>query len=141
LSLSEQGQWRLHPDGKAWHAGPNGTLPAGESIESPQIRQFINNNYAHDAQGRWFFQNGPQRVYVRLDAAPYVLHTDSTPATLLTHNALAVKHINGWWFDDVGRLFAQTEHGPGLVSGRDTPGVFEALYTSTGEPLLQVLEA
>jgi hypothetical protein len=31
---------------------------------------FIQRNYDHDAQGQWFFQNGPQRVYVELEATP-----------------------------------------------------------------------
>src|SRR3546814_2832342 len=67
LSLDERGRWRLHPQGDAAHGGP------GESIDNTQIQAFIGRNYASDSQGRWYFQNGPQRVYVRLDAAPCLL--------------------------------------------------------------------
>ena len=142
LSLSERGQWRLHEDGSGWTPGEHETPPeaAGASIESSQIRSFIDRNYAGDAQGRWYFQNGPQRVYVRLDAAPYILHVDNTSLSFITHNGLAAQQIDAWWIDDHGRLYACTEHGPGLVAGRDTPAVFEALYTDGGEPLLSVLE-
>ncbi|XOT98625.1 DUF2946 family protein, partial [Alcaligenes pakistanensis] len=34
---------------------------------------FFNRNYQADEKGRWFIQNGPQRVYVRLDAAPLIV--------------------------------------------------------------------
>ncbi|HUH87157.1 MAG TPA: DUF2946 family protein [Pusillimonas sp.] len=142
MSLSEQGRWRLHPLADAWHPGlpcPE-PLTQGESIESPQILSFIGRNFTCDEQGRWFFQNGPQRVYVRLDVAPFVLHTDSTEPSLRTHNDLAVTETKSWWIDDSGRLYAMTEHGAGLVSGRDTPAVFDALHTADGRPLPDVLE-
>lgn len=142
LSLSERGQWRLHENGTGWVPGAPGAPcdAAGEAIASTQICAFINRNYAGDALGRWYFQNGPQRVYVRLDAAPYIVNVGNTVMSLETHNGLAVHTIDSWWIDDSGRLYACTEHGPGLISGRDTPTVFEALYTSTGEPLLSILE-
>ncbi|WP_017525800.1 DUF2946 family protein [Pusillimonas noertemannii] len=143
LSLSEQGQWRMHPDGGSWRPGqmcPQ-PLPSGEPIESAQIRQFINRNYGCDASGRWYFQNGPQRVFIRLDAAPYILLTGSDASTLHTHNGLKAEHVNAWWLDDQGRLYAETEHGPGLISGRDAPAVFDALHTSAGEPLLTLLKS
>ncbi|MDN5842991.1 MAG: DUF2946 family protein, partial [Alcaligenaceae bacterium] len=75
LSLSVQGQWRIHPEGRAWSqsdtdlAGLSTTDLAGEAITNTQFIEFIDRNYAVDAAGRWYFQNGPQRVYARLDAA------------------------------------------------------------------------
>jgi len=41
------------------------------------LREFIARNYECDAQGRWFFQNGPQRVYVSLAYTPLVVHFDA----------------------------------------------------------------
>ena len=142
MSLSEQGQWRLHPNADAWQTDLPCTPPfvQGESIESPQICRFIDRNYAGDNRGRWYFQNGPQRVYVRLDAAPYILRTDSVALTLRTHNGLSVTQVESWWLDGKGRLYALTEHGAGLVSGRDAPAVFDAMHTSNGMPLLHELE-
>ncbi|HWA37061.1 MAG TPA: DUF2946 family protein [Burkholderiales bacterium] len=58
LSLDRRGQWRIK----------------GERIANPALRDFIARNYEADAQGRWFFQNGPQRVYVKLDYTPLVVH-------------------------------------------------------------------
>ncbi|HLS50518.1 MAG TPA: DUF2946 family protein [Burkholderiaceae bacterium] len=121
LSLSEQGQWLLHPEGSA--------SSEAVTISHSNTIAFINRNYQSDAEGRWFFQNGPQRVFVRLLAAPYILRT-TVPGSELgleTHNGLAVKHPQNWLTDDTGRLFVTTEHGPALVAGRDAFQVFEAL--------------
>lgn len=147
LSLSSAGQWRLHPRGTAWRcqADPLAGLTAddilGEAITSPQITSFINRNYTCDSAGRWYFQNGPQRVYVRLDAAPYLLQTDLDEhgrLLLRTHTGELAGQVCEWWLDDQGRAFAQTTIGPGMIAGRDLPAVIDALHTSTG-PLSDVL--
>src|SRR3546814_3203944 len=97
LSLSERGQWRLHPQGDALQPaqadpsrqppkagpGPKSAPGAGEKIGSPAITAFIDRNYTCDAHGRWYFQNGPQRVFVRLDAAPYILRTTGPDLALV----------------------------------------------------------
>jgi hypothetical protein len=71
LSLTCRGEWRLYPLGDAAQGG------AGESITNEQIIGFINRNYMGDDQGQWLFQNGPQKVYVRLDSTPYILRTSA----------------------------------------------------------------
>ena len=58
LSLDRRGRWRIK----------------GETIANPALRDFIARNYESDAQGRWYFQNGPQRVYVSLAYTPLVAH-------------------------------------------------------------------
>ncbi len=148
LSLNQQGQWRLHPQGDGWAVtcegaplpGVNTRLPPGEAITSSRILAFINRNYTSDTQGRWYFQNGPQRVFVRLDAAPYVLNLAGPGLILQTHTGLAVEHVHSWWVDDEGRLYAGTEHGPGLIAGRDAMTVFDALRTTDGQAVLELLE-
>lgn len=136
LSLSERGHWRLHPGGDAL-LDPGS---AGEEISSPQILQFIGRNYACDQRGCWYFQNGPQRVYVRLDAAPYILDTAGPALELRTHNGLPAGRVLAWWLDDAGRLYARCRQGPGLIAGRDLMGVMENLVTARGQPLLPALE-
>lgn len=144
LSLSERGCWRLHPDGGAVPPGlvEAHRLPPGEPISNSAIIRFIDRNYASDGQGRWYFQNGPQRVFARLDAAPYVLHKtgggERCPFT--THTGLAAGEVSAWWLDDTGRLYAQTALGPGLVAGRDLMDVLADLRTTRGEPMLEALE-
>lgn len=131
LSLSARGQWRLHPDGQAM-AGS-----AGESIQNAQILRFINRNYASDEQGRWFFQNGPQRVYVRLDAAPLIARADTGSGQLIDHTGRAIESIERWLVDVEGHLFFQSTHGAGLILDRDLAVLAEVLSTERGETLTQ----
>ncbi|MGS1007224.1 DUF2946 family protein [Achromobacter anxifer] len=133
LSLDARGRWRLHPQGQAAAGGP------GESITNTQILEFINRNYEHDEAGRWFFQNGPQRVFLRLDAAPYVLRLSDDNSGLLTHTNVAVDSVDAWKLDDAGQLYALTPLGAGIVLDRDLPPLLEKMATADGAPLLDAL--
>ena len=134
LSLNCRGLWRLHPLGDAAHGG------SGESIANVQILRFIDRNYARDTHGAWYFQNGPQRVYARLDAAPYVIRFDPGTGMLSTHNGLDVSRVDGWIADDAGNLFASTDLGPGRVDDRDLPALADFLVDADGRTLLELLE-
>lgn len=127
LSLSESGQWRLHPGGDALLRPDS----CGEPITSPQILAFIDRNYDADALGQWYFQNGPQQVYVRLDAAPFVAHTtidaSSGRLRLRTHTGLDVRDLNALYLDEHGRMYAATDRGACLIAGRDLPALLDAL--------------
>ena len=57
LALDRRGNWRIK----------------GETIGNAAFRDFIARNYQPDAKGRWYFQNGPQRVYVSLAYTPLVV--------------------------------------------------------------------
>lgn len=140
LSLSLRGQWLLHPHGQGWGAAAE---EPGELISNPQIAAFMNRNYQSDEQGRWFFQNGPQRVYVRLDGAPWILHTAPDPQgqlLLLTHTGQPYGPISHWWLDDHGRLYAQSGQGAGLIADRDLAQVIDTLRTTDDQPLSAWLE-
>jgi hypothetical protein len=67
LALDRRGQWRMR-DEAAQAAGA-----AGDPIRHTALIAFIARNYASDDAGRWYFQNGPQRVYVSLAYAPFVV--------------------------------------------------------------------
>ena len=58
LSLDRRGNWRIKD----------------ERIANAALRDFIGRNYAADERGCWFFQNGPQRVFVSLAYTPLVVH-------------------------------------------------------------------
>jgi hypothetical protein len=58
LALDRRGNWRIK----------------GETIGNAALREFIGRNYEPDGEGRWYFQNGPQRVYVALAYTPLVAH-------------------------------------------------------------------
>lgn len=128
LSLDPRGNWRLHPQGDADAGG------RGEAITNDRILAFFNRNYAAEADGRWFVQNGPQRVYVRIDGAPLVLRTGGDGATLQTHTGHPVTRIDAWWLDDAGRLFASTNVGPAMIEDRDLDAVVQGLCLPDGSP-------
>lgn len=135
LSLDGRGRWRLHPQGQAAQGG------AGESITNTQILDFINRNYEHDEAGRWYFQNGPQRVFVRLDGAPYVLRLSDDNRGLLTHTDSAVATVSHWWLDDAGQLYATTPAGAGIVMDRDLPALLEKLVAQGADSASPLLDA
>ncbi|HBI83633.1 DUF2946 family protein [Orrella sp. NBD-18] len=134
LSLSARGAWRLHPLGDAQQGG------MGEGITNTQILGFMNRNYACEPDGRWFFQNGPQRVYVRLDAAPFILHLRPDQGEVVTHNDVIVKQVNAWFADEQGQLYATTDLGPARMDDRDLLALSDILSTPTGSTLLDALE-
>jgi len=114
LSLDRRGRWRVQ----------------GELISRPQIIDTLNRNYEADAQGRWYFQNGPQRGYVRLETAPLVLHPQGE--ALHTHNGLAVTQPGTAWIDEDGGLWLSTEHGPAALSDQESEWLLQHLRTADG---------
>lgn len=116
LSLDRRGRWRIR----------------GEPISRPQIVETIDRNYAADEAGRWYFQNGPQRGYMALEYAPFVLRVSDSGDGLVTHNGLRVERPVSGWLDEEGAIGVVTEHGPGLVADEDLAWVLERLKTAAG---------
>ena len=118
LGLDARGDWYLRDD-RVQAAGP---FPAarGSRIEHDKLRDFIARNYLADASGRWFFQNGPQRVYVELEAAPWVwrLWPAGDAARVQSHTGAEARVASGW-LDERGRLFLGTDLGLGIVHTQD----------------------
>jgi len=71
LALDARGDWYMR-DERTQHAGPFPQVK-GSRIVHDKLKEFIGRNYESDERGAWFFQNGPQRVYLTLEAAPWVL--------------------------------------------------------------------
>lgn len=113
LSLNAQGDWLLHANGGSREC------QGGEKIANEQIRHFMNRNYAATERGEWFFQNGPQRVYVDLACAPFIVRLADDMRSLVTHSGLPVTHINQWLLNEQGQVYLQTEHGAAMLAGRD----------------------
>ena len=70
LALDARGAWRMRDE-----ETQRLDLP-GNKIMHTALCAFINRNYNVDDQGRGYFQNGPQCVYVDLALTPYIAHTD-----------------------------------------------------------------
>jgi len=66
LALDRRGQWHMRDEFAQQHKLP------GQVITHRVLNEFISRNYACDKQGRYFFQNGPQRVFITLDATPWI---------------------------------------------------------------------
>src|SRR4051812_21585169 len=126
LSLDRRGNW----------------LIKGERISNPIVSEFIARNYEHDDRGRWFFQNGPQRVFISLDYTPFIyrLIWDANPAAvqrLETHTKRAVSDINSVWIDDAGVVLIESEHGIGSVDDRDLERLLAAFTDVHGGALTE----
>ena len=118
LGLDARGDWYLR-DERAQAAGPFPRVK-GSRVEHAALRGFIERNYAADALGGWFFQNGPQRVYVELEAAPWVwrLAPSGDAARVQSHTG-APARVDSCWLDEDGRLFLGTDLGLGIVHTQD----------------------
>jgi hypothetical protein len=122
LSLDRRGQWLLK----------------GERIANPGVTAFIGRNYAHDGAGRWFFQNGPQRVFVALAYAPFVYRVVSrhdAPLELETHAGKPVAAIGGAWIDENGTTLLETEHGVGTVHDGELDRLIASFRDAGAVPL------
>jgi hypothetical protein len=91
-------------------------LIKGERIGNAALREFIGRNYERDAEGRWFFQNGPQRVFVTLAYTPFVLHYEGE--RLFDHCGRPVEALETF-VDDEGSVLIRGERGIGLLDDRD----------------------
>jgi hypothetical protein len=112
LALDARGGWRMR-DERAQAL----QLP-GDRIANPALLGFINRNYTHDEQGRWYFQNGPQRVYVNLEATPYIVRTDPAHGFML-HTNSPLPGIDTAWMTESGQLLLRSGEKVALVDDRD----------------------
>ena len=106
LALDARGDWYMRDD-RIQAAGPFPHVK-GSVIRHDKLREFIHRNYLRDESGSAYFQNGPQRVYVDLEAAPYVWRigraADGAPS-VTAHTGEAADAVLGSWLDEQGRLF------------------------------------
>jgi Protein of unknown function (DUF2946) len=118
LALDARGDWYMR-DERIQRAGEFPRVK-GSRIDHDKLKAFIERNYGHDDSGCWFFQNGPQRVYVQLEAAPWVwrLMWQGQAPTIASHTGLAAVP-RSTWIDSQGRLFADCDLGFGIVHSQD----------------------
>jgi Protein of unknown function (DUF2946) len=129
LRLDRRGNWLVKS--RATRDGQ----PVFERITNAAVVDFIGRNYQPDERGRWFFQNGPQRVFVSLDHTPLVYRLGSSGAGFETHTGAGPREIRGAWLDDAGHLVIDSDLGPGVVLDRDLQAIEERLVDANGVPL------
>lgn len=101
LSLDRRGQWRIK----------------GERVAHVGLRDFICRNYEADPHGRWYFQNGAQRVYVTLAYTPLVVRHEED-GSLVDHcgQAFAARRV---YVDDEGSILLGGGRAIALLDDRD----------------------
>jgi len=118
LSLDRRGSWMIKTVAGRF-----------ERIAHAAVREFIGRNYASDSEGRWYFQNGPQRVFVALDYTPWVYRLADTGQGLLAHTGAVPRALEAVFLDDAGALLLKTEIGIGVLLDRDLSPFSSALPT------------
>ena len=145
LGLDARGNWYLRDD-QAQAAGrfcapfseASGQLDRhlaskGSILKHEKLIDFIARNYECDnsasseAKGQWFFQNGPQRVYVELQATPYIWRVGAAPDFDVTAHTGQVAITQRCIIDEHGRVYLETALGFGLVHSLDMLQVADAI--------------
>jgi hypothetical protein len=92
---------------------------------------FIDRNYACDERGCWYFQNGPQRVYVHLEGCPHPADRAGCecPGTV-AHPAYPGRagHLDAAWMDENGRLYLRSGNIIAGVDDRDLATLLPCLH-------------
>lgn len=120
LALDARGAWRMRDE-----RAQQGNLP-GDRLTQPALVGFINRNYGADERGCWYFQNGPQRVYLNLEATPYIARTDPAHGLVLqTGEPLGA--IDEAFLLDTGALIFQAGGKVAQLDDRDMAQLLAAL--------------
>ena len=122
LALDRRGTWLLK----------------GEPITNPTVTGFIGRNYEPDERGRWFFQNGPQRVYVTLQYTPFVyrvIRATDGALELEAQTGRRTRTATSAWIDEEGSIIIGTDIGIGLVHDKDLHVVSTLLANADGKQL------
>jgi len=120
LALDARGGWRMRDE-----AAQRANAP-GDRLSNVKLVGFINRNYLHDEHGNWYFQNGPQRVYVNLEATPFIARTDPQQGLVLqTGQALA--DVERVYLSDAGAIVFVAGETVAQLDDRDVAQVLGLL--------------
>jgi len=131
LGLDARGDWYMRDD-QTQAQGPF-AKSKGSRLLHEKLIAFIGRNYAADGHGRWFFQNGPQRVFVELEATPWIWRIQPE-GSIHTHTGQPVR-VQRCVVDEYGRLYLDTEQGFGLVHTQDMLQAAELIESGLWVPL------
>lgn len=130
LGLDARGNWYLRDD----RIQAGGAFPEnrGSLLKHEKLVDFIHRNYECDERGCWFFQNGPQRVYVELEAAPWVWRLGAGNSVTSHSGRAAV--ARSCLLDEQGRLYLETDIGLGLIHTLDMEQAADAVEQGVWSP-------
>ena len=119
LGLDARGHWYMRDD-RVQALGPfagGSAQSKGSQLRHEKLIDFIGRNFQADSSGQWYFQNGPQRVYVELEATPLIWRVEPD-ASVHDHTGRPAR-VQRCLLDELGRLYLETDTGFGLVHTMD----------------------
>jgi len=118
MVLRSIAKWPDVPDVYGWLSldRRGNFLIRNEKIGNRALREFISRNYQADTRSCWYFQNGPQRVFVELAYTPLVLHFEGEMP--FDHCGRPFLPENSF-LDDEGSVLMLGKPGIGLLDDRD----------------------
>ena len=116
LSLDRRGDWRLQ----------------GERVTHRGLIEFMNRQYGSDESGRWFVQNGPQRVFVALAATPWIFRREG--GHFISHTGQPAGAVHSIFLDAEGNVLLATALGIGLLDDRELAGFLADCQGADGQP-------
>ena len=116
LSLDRRGIWRIK----------------GSPITNRAMVEAINSSYFCDVDGSWFFQNGPQKVFVTLDYTPYVIfvYRSGNDPILKTHNGIKIRNIEEIYLDSELNFLITWDGRLGIILDRDLQVLIDGMSFS-----------
>jgi hypothetical protein len=120
LALDARGAWRMRDE-----AAQRANAP-GDKLNNAALVGFINRNYLADERGCWYFQNGPQRVYVNLEATPFIARTDPAQGLIL-HTGQPLGAPDQAFMLDTGGIVLRARERLAQLDDRDVAQLLQAL--------------
>jgi len=122
LGLDARGGWHMRDDRVQALGGFASGVPGakGSVLRHDKLVDFIGRNYEATPDGQWFFQNGPQRVYVELEVTPWVMRVGAD-FSVATHTGRPAQARN-CLVDEHGRGYGDTAGGGVVVPTREVAG-------------------
>jgi hypothetical protein len=134
LGLDARGHWYMRDD-RAQALGPfagGSAQSKGSQLRHEKLIEFIGRNFQADSSGQWYFQNGPQRVYVELEATPLIWRVEAD-ASVHDHTGRPAR-VQRCLLDELGRLYLETDTGFGLVHTMDMGQAADAVEAGLWVP-------
>ena len=126
LALDARGAWRMRDEAAQRTGTP------GDRLTNAALVGFIARNYLSDERGCWYFQNGPQRVYVNLETTPFVARTDPAHGLVL-HTGQPLGAPDEALFTDAGGIVLRAGQTVAQLDDRDAAQLLQA-FELDGRP-------
>lgn len=126
LALDARGAWRMR-DEAAQRAGA-----PGDKLTNAALVGFIARNYLSDERGCWYFQNGPQRVYINLETTPFIARTDPAQGLVL-HTGQPLGAPEEAFMTDAGGIVLRAGRTVAQLDDRDAAQLLQA-FELDGRP-------